>query len=94
MPAILIKHKVADFAVWHKAYQDHGATRTAAGALGSLVCQGEDDPSSVTVVIEFQSLDQARAFLASEELARKMQAAGVLGPPSFEFLSTTRRYPS
>ena len=93
MPAILIKHKVADFAAWHQAYEEHGASRSAAGSLSSLVCQSGDDPSSVTVFIEFKSLDQARAFLASEDLARKMQAAGVQGSPSFEFLRTARRYP-
>lgn len=94
MSAIVIKHRVADFATWLKAYEQHGATRSAAGALSSTVCQSEDDPNSVMVYIEVESLDKAREFLASEDLQQTMQSAGVLEQPTVHFMSSARQYAS
>ena len=94
MPALIIKHKVTDFATWLRAYEAHGPTRQAAGITGSVVCQSADDPNDVTVYFEVEDLDRARQFTQSADLAEKMQAAGVASAPEFQFLASTRSYSS
>ena len=94
MPAMIIKHRVADFDTWHKIYQQHSAMRSAAGTLSSIVSQSENDPNQVTIFFEVESLDRAREFLGSEDLAQTMTGAGVLDQPSVEFLGSVQRYPS
>jgi len=94
MPAIIVNHQVADFATWLKAYEEHAATRSAAGATGSIVFQDINDPNNVTVYIEVDSLEHAREFSQSEDLKQTMQRSGVVSPPTIKFQSTSRPYPN
>jgi heme-degrading monooxygenase HmoA len=45
----------------------------------------------VTVLLEWEDLDKARAFASSDELREAMQRAGVTGPPSVSFLEEMDR---
>jgi hypothetical protein len=93
MPALIIKHRVADFDTWLRAFEGHAASRKAAGELDSIVCQSEGDPQSVVVFLEVESLERARQFMASADLAQTMQAAGVLEQPAVQFLESAMHYP-
>ena len=44
--------------------------------------QAADNPNDVTVTHEFASAKEAQAFVASEELKKAMQRAGVIGAPT------------
>lgn len=94
MPAMIIKHKVADFGTWLKAYEEHGSKRSEAGVTSSVVCQSADDPNEVTVYFEVADLARAREFTTSPDLAQAMHAAGVLSPPSIQYLQSARSYPN
>ena len=53
-----------------------------------------DDPREVTVFLDWDSLDRARKFAASDDLKQKMQQSGVIGDPDVRFLEdayTVRR---
>ena len=42
--------------------------------------------SILTLLFEWESLEKARVFLASDELKSKMASAGVKGPPRVDLL--------
>lgn len=86
MPYILVQHSVEDYARWKVGFDDHGATRQASGSKGALVLRNAEDPNQVTLLLEWDNLDNARAFANSDELREAMQRAGVTGPPSVYFL--------
>jgi len=94
MPALIVKHKVADFNTWLKAYEGHATKRSEAGITGSVVCQSADDPNEVTVYFEVSDLNRAREFTQSEDLKQSMQAAGVVSQPDIHFMQSARSYPN
>jgi heme-degrading monooxygenase HmoA len=91
MPYILVQHSVEDYARWKAGFDGHGATRQASGSNGALVLRNAEDPNQVTVLMEWDSLENARAFAGSDELREAMQRAGVTGPPSVYFLEEADR---
>ena len=92
MPAIIIRHRVADFDKWLEAYEDHAAARKAAGAIKSVVWQDVSDENNVFILVKVDDLARAREFVASDELKQAMQAAGVLEEPSVHFVENGRQY--
>jgi quinol monooxygenase YgiN len=85
MATLFVRHDVADFASWKKAYDDFSDHRQNLGVIGQGVYQHEDDPNDVTLYHHFKSMDAAKAFMASPELKQAMKAAGVRGEPKFWF---------
>jgi hypothetical protein len=45
-----------------------------------------DDPREVTIVLDWDSLEHARKFAASDDLKQTMQKSGVIGDPDVRFL--------
>jgi hypothetical protein len=54
--------------------------------IGDSVFQSVDDPNDVTVWHDFESAEEARAFVSSDALRRAMQEAGVQGQPEIWFV--------
>jgi len=92
MPAVLIRHRVADFDKWIQAYRRHEHARSAAGAVGSVVGQAEGDPNEVVINIEFKDMESAKAFMNSADLAQTMKRAGVLESATIYYLDNITRY--
>jgi hypothetical protein len=86
MGMIVVHHKVHDFSAWKSGYDKHAAVRKAAGLTRDHVLQSVDDPTMVTVVLDFGDLAKAKAFAASADLKAAMKAAGVVGAPSIHIL--------
>jgi heme-degrading monooxygenase HmoA len=87
---MIIRHKVADYPRWKEAFDSHLNTRKAAGETDSRVMQSVDDPREVTIFLDWDSLERARRFAASDDLKQAMQKAGVLGDPDVRFLEDAR----
>jgi hypothetical protein len=77
-----IRHSVTDYGKWKTVYDTF--TPTSAGAKFARVNRSVDDPSLVTVVAGFETLELAKAFVNSPNLKAKMTEAGVLGSPRIE----------
>lgn len=77
-----IRHPVQDYDTWKAAYDT--MPPTSRGAKFARVNRGVDDPLIVTVVAGFDTVDEAQAFLGSDELKAKMAEAGVAGEPRIE----------
>jgi ABC-type sugar transport system substrate-binding protein len=86
---MFVRHEVADYATWRKAYDGFRATQQKMGVVSQAVYQSTDDPNDVTVIHDFHSLDKAKAFAASPELKTAMEKAGVKGAPQVWY--ATRR---
>ncbi|MDE2861384.1 MAG: hypothetical protein OYI31_05300 [Chloroflexota bacterium] len=87
MAHLLIRHKVESYAKWRPAFNEQAADRQAAGQEGEAqVFRSGDDPWEVLVLMEWDELERARQFAASDATREAMQAAGVTDEPTFHFL--------
>ena len=87
MAYILIRQKVESYPKWRPAFNEQAADRQAAGQVGEpQVFRSGDDPWEVLVLMEWDELERARQFAASDGLKEAMQNAGVTDDPTFTFL--------
>ena len=91
MPYFLVQISVEDYDKWKSVFDEGGATRQAAGSKGGFVLRNADDPNQITILLEWDNLDNARAFAGSDDLREAMQRAGVTGPPNVYFLDEADR---
>jgi quinol monooxygenase YgiN len=85
MATLIVKHRVANFDAWKKAFHPMGTSRRKHGWVSHVVLQDAADPNVVTIVNRVKDLAQAKAYAASPELKTAMQEAGVQGPPEIAF---------
>lgn len=91
MPALLVHHKVRDFASWKTAFEAHGAARKAAGSKGGLLFRNAADANDVIVLLHWDDVAKARQFAESDDLRQAMERAGVVGQPQVVFLEDAGR---
>jgi heme-degrading monooxygenase HmoA len=72
-------------------YDEHGATRKAAGCKGTQVFRSSENPNEVLVLLEWNDLEPARKFAQSQDLREVMQRAGVADQPDVYFLNDAGR---
>jgi hypothetical protein len=85
MIRLFVRHPVADFAQWKKAYDDFDEERTGMGVKAHGVYQAVDNRKDVTVWHDFESMESARTFMGSARLKEVMERAGVAGEPTVWF---------
>ena len=78
----LMYHKVEDFAIWKKAFDEFSGMRKSSGERSFSVGTIHNEPNTAYVVNEWDSMEAHQAFLENPELADAMKAAGVLEPPN------------
>ena len=81
MVTIDIRHKVEDFATWKAAFDSARDVRRQAGEIACRVYTVHGGTTDVLVSMDWESLDKARAFLASPKLMEGMSKAGVREMP-------------
>jgi heme-degrading monooxygenase HmoA len=86
MNHLLIRHKVADFAKWKRAYNAHAAVRHAAGLKELHLLRNVAVPNEVVILFAAANLAKAKALIASADMKVAMQKAGVIGKPDLCFL--------
>lgn len=85
MTTMFVRHNVTDYTAWRKVYDDLAPVQERFGVTAKAVYRSADDPADVTVTHEFDSVDTARVFAASDELKTAMANAGVAGRPTIWF---------
>ena len=85
MVRLFVRHSVADYDAWRRAYDGAAEMQEAGGVRGKAAYQSVDDPADVTVWHDFDDLASARAFAESGELRAAMVEAGVQGQPEVWF---------
>ncbi len=90
MVHVLIRHKVADYGRWKEAFDTHLNARKRAGETGAHVFTNMEDPHEIIVMLEWQTAEEARKFVNSDELRQRMRDAGVQGNPEVQYLEDAR----
>jgi hypothetical protein len=81
MVRMFVRHKVKNYTEWRKGYDAFESQRPAFGVIGQAVYQDAGDPETVTVIHDFDSLEEAQKLASSDALKHAMTVAGVVGTP-------------
>jgi len=86
---MIVTHKVADFAKWQMAYDEHDSMRLASGIHSYVIARGFQDSNMVMVAVKIDDVTKAKAFSKSPDLKKAMQKSGVTGAPSISIITAT-----
>ncbi len=86
MAKLIVHHKVQDYAAWRKVFDNHATSRREFGSTGAQVFTSASDPNDVTAIMDWPSVDAAKAFATSSSLKEAMKNAGVISQPDVMFL--------
>jgi hypothetical protein len=82
----MVHHKVQNYAAWRKIFDEDDTRRQEYGSTGFQVFKSASDPNDLTVIMDYPSVDKAKAFATSDALKEKMKSAGVISQPELTFL--------
>ena len=63
MPIVRIEHAVPSFEKWKHAFDSDPANRKGSGVRRYQILRLQDDPNYVLIDLEFDSINEAEAFL-------------------------------
>jgi hypothetical protein len=86
MAHILIHHKIEDYGKWKPAFDAHSSYRAENGSMGGKVFRNADDPNDLFILLEINSIDNAKKFVSSDATKEAMKNAGVIGMPEIYFV--------
>jgi quinol monooxygenase YgiN len=86
MATLLVHHQVQDYSRWRKLFDDHDKTRREFGSTGYRVFQSAGDANDITVIMNWPTVDAAKAFAKSDSLKEAMDNAGIISQPEVTFL--------
>ncbi len=84
---VLVHHEVADYTAWKAAFDSNLDWRHKHGEQACRIFRSAGNVNGLVLFFEWENLESARAFLASDELKAKMASAGVKGEPRVDFLT-------
>jgi quinol monooxygenase YgiN len=86
MVYVSVRQTVEDYKKWRPFFDNDASRRRAAGGTGvnQVYCDVEN-PNVVTVVLEWDNLENAHKFTNDPALREVMQKAGVVGAPMIVF---------
>jgi heme-degrading monooxygenase HmoA len=87
MPYLLVRLKVEDYQRWKPVFDhDHGTTRERSGSKEGWILRNVEDPNELLILLEWDSVENARRFANADDLREAMQRAGVADQPDVYFL--------
>ena len=86
MATLLVHHKVQNYTEWRKVFDEHDKVRREYGSTRFQVLKSASDPNDLTVIMDYPSVEKAKAFAASDSLKEAMKRAGVISQPEVSFL--------
>jgi len=84
---LLVHHEVADYHTWKTTFDSSLDWRTKQGERNCRIFRGVQNPNELTLMFEWENAETARAFIASDELKKRMATAGVKTTPRVEYLT-------
>ena len=91
MAHLFIRHIVKDYPTWKATFDSLTETRRAGGEKSHQIFHPYDDPNNLVLFFEWDSLANARAFMANPDLKEAMGEAGVIEAPEAYFLEEYER---
>lgn len=80
MQYVLIIHEVADYPAWKSVFDRAATLRKEAGEIRYQLLREQSDANQVVHFSEWSSLESARRFFESPEVAEIRRKAGVKAP--------------
>ncbi len=78
-----VRHTCADYDTWRQFFDADEEARRSFGATGvKHIFRDVEDPNTVTVILAWDSAENANKFLNNPALRETMQKAGVIGMPA------------
>jgi quinol monooxygenase YgiN len=87
MIQVLVHHQVADQQGWRAVFDAALDFRHAGGERACRVFRTAGNPNDLTLLFDWESMEQAQNYMNSEELRKKMKQAGVVGVPEIQYLA-------
>ena len=84
---MVARHRVSDFAKWKASYEEHDSMRLANGLHNYVIGRGVNDSNTILVAVKADDMAKAKAFANDRSLKQAMQKGGVLGTPTFNFIT-------
>jgi hypothetical protein len=82
MVHVCFRANVAQYEKWRPVYDGLEDLRRSKGSTGvNRVFRDADNPNTITLLLEWDTAENARGFLASPQLREAMQKSGVIGAP-------------
>lgn len=76
VPYSLVRLKIADYAKFKPVFDQVSAVRKAHGSKGGTLFREVDSSDEVTVLLEWDNLENARKFYQSEDIKKALQKSG------------------
>ncbi|HBE92698.1 MAG TPA: cyclase [Gammaproteobacteria bacterium] len=86
MTTVLIKHSVEDFDKWKAEFDAFHDNRKASGEATYQIYRPIDNPNTLVILFEWDSMDNAKSFLESSDLKEAMVRAGVSSEPEITMM--------
>jgi uncharacterized protein (DUF1330 family) len=77
MAVLLARYRINDYTTYKAQFDAFAAVRAEMGSTSHRTFRVPDEPHTVTVVIDFPTVEQARAFAADPRRAEALDRAGV-----------------
>jgi len=77
----VIRHEVADFDAWKRAFDDHEGARREGGIVMHNLHRNDEKPNDVLIYLSSPNLKALQGMVASDNLKAAMMKAGVVGAP-------------
>jgi len=82
MVFIDLRLNLEDYEKWRAGFDSRDSLRRENGSTGvNQIYRDVDNPNTVTLILEWEDMEKAKAFLDDPKLKQAMQAAGVIGAP-------------
>jgi hypothetical protein len=78
---VLVRLRVHEYETWKAVFDGHEEARVRHGGVGHRILRDADNPSALTLLLEFTSLGGATGFMRDISLVHAMRAGGVEGGP-------------
>ena len=88
---VQVRHKVEDFIKWKPLFDGHAVVRKAMGSLGGQVFRNKENPNEVTIILKWDSIENAHKFMNLPDLKETMASAGVIDKPDIHFLEEVEK---
>ncbi|NKB54483.1 MAG: hypothetical protein GKR97_20140 [Rhizobiaceae bacterium] len=78
---VFVRHQVKDFNAWHEGYRKYYDLQRDLNMSADAVQRDVEDPTRLTVVHDFSSMDDVKRYMSLPNLKGLMDDIGVIGKP-------------
>lgn len=93
MPALLIRHRVSDYAAWARDFDEQESIRWSYGCRGAQIFRNTADPGEMVILLTWDDLIRARFYSLSDDLRESMKRGGLADDPDIWILERAEDMP-